>query len=171
MMTFKPMTYLVSFTAFVLLFMGRGAYVGYAKFSDLFLARAFLDAHSIQSQILVDPQGNVLQWEEKVPLQQGGFARITARNRSLPISIHFSDEPAPAIQSDPGASGIPLAANERTEDLRIDKAGRYLYARVFSTTKAKFEETTWLYKYDLQSRRIVRRSSANPVMLPAPFRP
>jgi hypothetical protein len=66
---------------------------------------------------------------------------------------------------------IPLAANERTEDVRIDKAGRYLYARVIAASQIKSKETTWLYKYDLRGRKLVRRASVSPVLLPTPFRP
>jgi hypothetical protein len=170
-MTFKPMTYLVSFTLFVMLFMALGIYVGYAKFSDLFLTRAYLDATSISAHVLANQEGNLLQWDDRIPLQHGAFARITASNRSLPIAIHYSDESAAVLQPTSGASGIPLAANERTEDIRVDKAGHYLYVRVLATSRAKFEETTWLYRYDLQGRRMSRRSSVNPVLLPVPFRP
>ncbi len=170
-MTFKPTTYLLSFTAFVVLFMGLGGYVGYAKLADLFLARSYLDALSINAQVLVDQQGNVLHWEDQVPLQHGVSARITASNRPLPISIHYSDEPEPTLQPSPRVTGIPLAANERTEDIRIDKASHYLYARVFATSNIKSKEITWLYKYDLQNRKILRRASVNPILLPAPFRP
>jgi|ERR1035438_5657597 hypothetical protein len=170
-MTFKPMTYLVSFTLFVMLFMGLGGYVGYAKMADFFLARSYLEAISINANVLVDQQGNVLRWEDQVPLPHGVSAHITASNRSLPISIHFSGEPEPTLQPSPWVTAVPLAANERTEDIRIDKASRYLYARVFATSNIKSQETTWLYKYDLQSHKILRRASVNPILLPAPFRP
>jgi hypothetical protein len=170
-MTLKPMTYLVSFTAFVMLFMGLGGYVGYAKLADLFLAKAYLEASSINVHVLADPQGHVVCWEERVPLQHGESASITASSRSLPISIHYSGGPEPTLQRSPGETRIPLAANERTEDVRIDKTGRYLYARVFATSEIKSKETTWLYKYDLRNRRILRRGSVSPIMLPPPFRP
>ena len=170
-MTFKPMTYLVSFTAFVVLFMALGGYVGYANLADLFMAKSYLDALSIHSQVLVDPQGHVLRWEDQVPLQDGVSARITASNRPLPISIQFSGGPAPTPQPSPRVTDIPLAANERTEDIRIDKASHFLYARVFATSNIKSKETTWLYKYDLQNRKILRRASVSPVLLPTPFKP
>jgi len=170
-MTFKPMTYLVSFTLFVMLFMGLGGYVGYSKIADHYLAQSYLDALSINVQVLVDPQGNVLRWEDKVPLPHGVSARIIASNRSLPISIYYSDEPGPTAQPSSGVNGIPLAANERTEDIRIDQAGRYLFARVFAASALKSEGTTWLYKYDLQRRKFLRRTSVNPITLPAPFKP
>ena len=170
-MTFKPMTYLVSFTAFVMLFMGLGGYVGYAKLADLFLAKAYLDARSIHSHVLVDQPGNVLRWEDQVPLQHGGVAHITASNRPQPISIHYPDGSERALQASPGMTDIPLAANELTEDIRVDRTSRYLYARVFATSNIKSKETTWLYKYDLQSRKILRRASVSPVLLPTPFRP
>ncbi len=170
-MTFKPMTYLVSFTAFVMLFMGLGGYVGYAKLADLFLAKAYLDARSIDSHVLVDQAGGVLCWEDQVPLQHGVSARITACNRSQPISIQYSGGPAPMVQTSPGVIDIPLAANEHAEDIRIDKTSRYLYARVFATSNIKSKESTWLYKFDLEGRRILRRASVSPVLLPAPFRP
>ncbi len=164
-MTFKPMTYLVSFTLFVMLFMGLGGYFGYGKIADHFLVQAYLDAHSIQSRVQADAKGNVLRWEETVPLPQGGVVRISASNRPLPIAIRYSDEPA--------ASGadIPLAAQERAEDLRIDQAGRYLYARVFASSDIKLKEATWLCKFDLQKRKVARRTAVNPILLPAPFRP
>lgn len=170
-MTFKPMTYLVSFTLFVLLFMGLGGWFGYGKIADHFLTQAFLDATSINVQVLADQQGQVLRWEDKVPLSQGGFVRILASDRPLPISLAYSGEPGATAQPAPGMQRIPLAANERTEDLRIDKAGRYLYARVFAAASVKAEELTWLYKFDLQGRRLVRRTAVNPILLPAPFLP
>ena len=170
-MTFKPMTYLVSFTAFVMLFMGLGGYVGYSKLADLFLAKSYLDALSINSHVLVDQQGNVLHWEDQVPLQHGVSASITASNRSLPISIHYSGGSVSALPVSPGVVDIPLAANERTEDIRVDRTSHYLFARVFATSPIKSKETTWLYKYDLERRKILRRASVSPVLLPVPFRP
>ena len=170
-MTFKPMTYLVSFTAFVVLFMALGGYVGYAKLADLFLAKSYLDALSINSHVLVDQQGNVLRWEDQVPMQHGVSASITASNRSQLVTIHYSDESASTDQASPRATDIPLAVNERTEDIRVDKTNRYLYARVFATSNIKSKESTWLYKYDLQSRKMLRRAAVSPVLLPTPYRP
>ena len=170
-MTFKPMTYLVSFAIFVMVFMGLGGYVGYSKIADHFLAQAFLDSLPIQAQVQSDQQGNVVRWEGRVPLPQGAFAKISASNRALPIEIRFADEPTPGPAPSPKATDIPLAANERTEDLRLDSSGRYLYARVFATSPIKEKETTWLLRYDLQSRRVVRRATTNPILLPRPFRP
>ena len=170
-MIFKPMTYLISFTAFVMLFMGLGGYVGYSKMADLFLAKSYLDALSINSHVLVDQQGNVLRWEDQVPLLHGLSVRITASNRSLPISIHYSGGSEPTLPVSPKVIDIPLAANERTEDIRIDRTRHYLYARVFATSPIKSKETTWLYKYDLENHKILRRASVSPVLLPTPFRP
>jgi len=170
-MTFKPMTYLVSFAIFVMVFMGLGGYVGYSKISDHFLAQAYLDALPIQAQIQPAPQGSVVRWEGRVPLRLGEFVSIAASNRSAPIEIRFSDQPAPGPTPSPRATDLPLAGNERTEDLRIDKDSRYLYARIFATSPIKEKETTWLCKYDLQNRRLVRRATTNPILLPAPFRP
>jgi len=170
-MTFKPMTYLVSFAIFVMVFMGLGGYVGYSKIADHFLAQAFLDSLPIQAQVQSDQQGNVVRWEGRVPLPQGEFASIAASNRSAPIEIRFSGEPASGSTPPMRATAIPLAANERTEDLRLDKANRYLFARVFATSPIKEKETTWLLRYDLQSRRVVRRATTNPILLPRPFRP
>lgn len=167
-MTFKPMTYLISFTLFVALFMALGGYVGYGKLADHVLTQAYLDATSLQVQ--VDQQGQTLHWEDDVPLPNGTFARITASSRPLPVSIHFPDEPRPA-QPGPGINDIPLAANEHTEDIRIDRAGRYLYVRVFAASSVKGQEITWLYRYDLQHRGLSRRTAVNPIMLPAPFKP
>lgn len=164
-MTFKPMTYLVSFTMFVLLFMALGGYFGYGKIADHFLVQAYLEAHSIQSRVQADAKGNILRWEDTVALPQGTLVRISASNRPQPIAIRYAD--------DLNATGadLPLAANERTEDLRIDQAGRYLYARVFATSDIKLKEATWLCKFDLQKRRVARRTAVNPILLPAPFRP
>jgi hypothetical protein len=170
-MTLKPMTYLISFTLFVMLFLGLGVYVGYSKIVDHLLAQSFLEATSINASVLVDQQGRELRWEGKISLQQGVVARIVASNRSTPISIHYSDGPGPTRQSHPTADAIHLSANERTEDLRIDKANHYLYARVLASSDIKSKETTWLCKYDLQGRRILRRTSVNPIMLPTPFKP
>ena len=168
-MTFKPMTYLVSFTLFVMLFMGLGGYVGYGKIAEHFLVQAYLDALPINAHVQLDPQGNVLRWEDAVPLPQGKSVRITASNRSGPIAIQFPDGPGPAVQ--PTETTIPLAPQERTEDLRIDRTNRYLYVRVFATSEIKSKEATWLLKYDLQNRQLARRASVNPILLPAPFRP
>lgn len=164
-MTFKPTTYLISFTLFVMLFMALGGYVGYGKMADHFLAQAFLEATPINVQVQEDPQGRVLRWEDQVALPGGGVASILASSRPVPISIHYSGDLGAAV------TAIPLAANERTEDLRLDKAGRYLYARVLATSNLKAKETTWLCKYDLQGRKLQRRASTNPLLLPAPFRP
>ena len=163
--TMKPMTYLVSFTLFVILFMCLGGYVGYGRMADHFLPQAYLDAAPVNVLVLSDRQGPLLHWEATVPLPDGAYARILASNRPEPISISYSGQATPSV------GGIPLAANERTEDLRIDPAGRYLFARVFASSGLKNEETTWLCKYDLRSRRLVRRSSVNPRLLPALFRP
>jgi len=162
-MTFKPMTYLVSFTLFVLLFMALGAYVGYGRITDHLLAQSFLDATPLPVQVLADAKGPLLRWEDRVALPQGGAVTLAASNRALPIALRFADEAM--------ARELPLAAHERTEDLRLDAACRYLYARVFAASDLKDKETTWLCKYDLQRRRLVRRTSVNPILLPAPFRP
>ena len=145
-MTFKPMTYLVSFTAFVLLFMGLGGWVGYTKLAEHFLAQAYLEALPIRLSVQRDEKGAVVRWQDKVALQAGVSVGITASNRAQPILIEVVEEPAPAMHSATGSTGIPLAANERTEDVRLDRANRYLYARV-------------------------RRTSVKPILLPAPFRP
>jgi len=115
--------------------------------------------------VLADAQGPVLRWDQRVALPQGAAVRVTAINRSMPVSIQFSDEPGSGIRS------IPLAARERTEDVRIDPARRYLYARVFAASDLKDKDTTWLCKYDLQRRQLVRRTSVNPIVLPVPLRP
>jgi hypothetical protein len=169
-MTFKPMTYLVSFTLFVLLFMGLGGYVGYHKIADHFLTQAFLDATPLQVHVQADPAGPLLRWEERVALERGESASILATSRSQPISIRYA-EAAASPQAPAQEYGIPLAAKERTEDLRVDRAGRYLYARVFAASSLKAEETTWLCKYDLRGRRLLRRIAVNPILLPPPFRP
>jgi len=161
-MTFKPMTYLVSFTVFVVLFMGLGGWVGYTKLAEHFLAQAYLEALPLSTTVQTDAGGPLVCWEDKVILPSGAAAGITARNRSVPILVRVGSEPA---------AGIPLAPNERTEDVRLDKAGRHLYARVFAASSMPDRGTTWLYKYDLQSRRILRRTAVNPILLPAPFRP
>lgn len=165
-MTFKPMTYLVSFTLFVLLFMGLGGYFGYVKIADHFLTQAFLEATPLNVQVVVDGHGNRLHWDDQVPLQQGGSARIIANNRTPELSIGYSSDSAPTE-----ITVIPLAANERTEDVRADKVGRYLFARVLTLSSIKSQEITWLYKYDLRKRKVVNRATVNPIVLPAPFRP
>ena len=170
-MTFKPMTYLVSFTAFVLLFMGLGGWVGYTKLAEHFLAQAYLEALPIRLSVQRDEKGAVVRWQDKVVLPTGGSVGIIASNRAQPILIQVVEEQAPATPAATGSAGIPLAANERTEDVRLDKANHYLYARVFATSSIPDKETTWLYKYDLRERRIVRKTSVNPILLPAPFRP
>jgi hypothetical protein len=164
-MTFKPMTYLLSFTAFVLLFMGLGAYVGYGRITDHFLAQAFLDAAPVDALGQADAQGVVLRWQGKATLPGGVSATFQASNRPQPIAIRYSDEPGSA------AHDLPLAAHERTEDLRIDPAGRYLYARVFAPSDLKSLESTWLCKFDLRKRRLVRRTAVNPIILPPAYRP
>jgi hypothetical protein len=165
-MTFKPMTYLVSFTLFVLLFMGLGGYFGYVKIADHFLTQAFLEATPLNVQVLPDPQGNGLYWDDQVPLQHGGAARILANNRNPELSIGYSSDSVPTK-----FNVIPLAVNERTEDIRADKAGHYLFTRVLAPSSIKSQEITWLYKYDLRKRKVVNRVTVNPIVLPAPFRP
>ncbi len=170
-MTFKPMTYLVSFTMFVLLFMGLGGYVGYGKLADHFLIQAYLEAIPIHAQVQTDPQGPMLRWDEKLPLQRGLVARISAVNRPQPVTVQYSDEAGSSMPQPSPPVGIPLAVNERTEDVRVDRAGRCLYVRVFAPPELKLKETTWLYRFDLQGRKVSRRTSVNPILLPAPFRP
>ncbi len=157
--TFKPMTYLVSFTLFVLTFTALGAYVGYGKIADQLLTQAFLEATPLRMQVLPDPQGPSLGWDERVALPQGGFVRVVAGQRP------------PVITIDGAAAGLLLAAQERPEDLRIDAGGRYLFARTLTPARTKAEETTWICRYDLKRRRPGRRTSVNPILLPAPFRP
>jgi len=157
--TFKPMTYLVSFTLFVLTFTALGAYVGFGKIADQLLTQAYLEATPLRMQVFPDPQGSTLTWDERVTLTRGDFVRVVAGQRP------------PAITIDGVAAGLLLTAQERPEDLRIDAGGRYLYARLLTPAKTKAEEITWLCKYDLKRRRLARRTSVNPVLLPAPFRP
>lgn len=168
-MTFKPMTYLVSFTLFVLLFMALGGYVGYGKIADSLLTQAFLDARPISVQAQVVQHAPLLHWEEKVQVQEGLVARIVAENRS-PVSITYSDE-SPSSQPAPRVNAVPLAAHERIEDIRIEPANRYLYVRVFAASQTKSEEITWLYKFDLKKRKLSRHTAVNPILLPAPFKP
>ncbi len=170
-MTFRPMTYLVSFTLFVMLFTGLGVYIGYGRIADHFLTQSFLDATPIDVHVLADQKGQVQRWEEQLPLANGVSVRISANNRALAVSIDYSDEPGPTLQPAARIKGIPLAAGERVEDVRVDKAQRCLYARVFAASHIGSKEATWLYKYDLQHRRLLRRTAVNPMMLPAPFRP
>ncbi len=157
--TFKPMTYLVSFTLFVLTFTALGAYVGYGKIADQLLTQAYLEATPLRMQVFPDPQGSILTWDERVALAQGGFVRVAASQRP------------PGLDIDGVASGLLLTAQERPEDLRIDAGGRYLFARLLTPARTRAEEITWLCKYDLKHRRLARRTSVNPVLLPAPFRP
>ena len=170
-MKFKPTTYLASFAAFVILFMGLGGYVGYVKIAEHLLVIAYLDALPVNARIQPGPQGNVLCWEDKLPQAQGAFVSLSADNRGLPIAIQYSDEPRLPGQSAPRGTLLPMAANERVEDLRADEAGRYLFARVLAASSVPSKETTWLCKYDFRRRRWVRRTSVNPNLLPTPFRP
>ena len=157
--TFKPMTYLVSFTLFVLTFTALGAYVGYGKIADQLLTQGYLEATPLRMQVLPDPQDPALNWDERVTLPGGSFVRVVASQRP------------PAITVDGASAGVLLSAQERPEDLRIDAGGRYLFARTLTPAKTKAEEITWICKYDLQRHRLARRTSVNPVLLPAPFRP
>ncbi len=170
-MTFKPTTYLVSFSLFVMLFMALGGYVGYGKLADHFLAQDYLEALPIQVQVQRDRQGPVVRWEDRVLLARGVSARILASDRALPISIEYSEAPGSTLQPPARVVAISLAPLERTEDIRVGKAGRYLYARVLAAASVEAKPITWLYKYDLEQRRLVRRTAANPILLPAPFKP
>lgn len=167
-MTFKPMTYLVSFTLFVATFTALGAWVGYGKIADQLLTQAYHDAMPVRVQVVAGPQGPALRWDERLPLPQGGFARVTAGAGLGSIGIDEAGGAGLAAQATPG---IPLGAPERVEDLRVDARGRYLYARILTTAKTRAEETTWICKYDLKRGRVARRTSVNPILLPAPFRP
>lgn len=169
-MTFKPMTYLVSFTMFVALFMVLGGYVGYGKIADHFLTQGFLDARSISVHVEADQRGTWLHWEDKLQVQPGLLASIRADNRSIPLSISYSDASSP-VPSSPEVAAIPLAAHEHVEDIRIDAPNRYLYVRVFAAARTKSEEITWLYRFDLRKRKQARHTAVNPILLPAPFKP
>jgi hypothetical protein len=170
-MKFKPTTYLASFAGFVILFMGLGGYVGYVKIAEHLLVISYLDALPVNARVQAGPQGNVLCWEDKVPQPQGAFVSLSADNRSLPVAILYSDELR--LPAQPGFRGtaLPMAANEHTEDLRIDPTGRYLFARVLAASNIPSKATTWLYKYDFRRRKWLRRTSVNPILLPTPFRP
>ncbi|HEX7553856.1 MAG TPA: hypothetical protein VF378_09890 [Geothrix sp.] len=170
-MKFKPTTYLASFAGFVILFMGLGGYVGYVKIAEHLLVISYLEALPINARVQAGPQGNVLCWEDKVPQPRGAFVSITADNRSLPLAILYSDEPRLSAQPASRGAVLSMATNEHAEDLRIDQAGRYLFPRVLATSNIPSKETTWLYKYDLQRRKWLRRTSVNPILLPTPFRP
>ncbi len=169
-MKFKPTTYLASFAGFVIIFMGLGGYVGYVKIAEHLLVIAYLDALPVNARLQAGPHGNVLCWEDKLPQPQGAFVSISADNGSLPLAIQYSDEPRLSQPAFRGAV-LPMAANEHTEDLRVDPAGRYLFARVLASSNIPSKETTWLYKYDFQRRKWLRRTSVNPILLPKPFRP
>lgn len=170
-MKFKPTTYLASFAGFVILFMGLGGYVGYVKIAEHLLVISYLDALPVNARVQAGPQGNVLCWEDKVPQPQGAFVSLSADSRSLPLAILYSDEAR--LPAQPGFRGavLPLAANEHTEDLRLDPTGRYLFARVHASSNIPAKESTWLYKYDFRQRKWLRRTSVNPILLPTPFRP
>lgn len=170
-MTLKPMTYLVSFTLFVMLFMGLGGYVGYHKIADHLLAQAFLDATPLDVQFQSDREGTVVRWEETIPVKGGGFATISACNRSQPVSIAFSPGGGQPSGVAHQTEVLPLQANERTEDVRLDRAGSNLYVRVFATSDIPSKETTWLCRFDLKTRRLTRRIAVSPATLPAAFRP
>jgi hypothetical protein len=170
-MKFKPTTYLASFAGFVILFMGLGGYVGYVKITEHLLVISYLEALPINARVQTDPQGNRLCWEDKVPQPRGAFVSISADSRNLPIAIQYSEGARPSAQPDSRGVVLPMAANEHTEDLRLDPAGRYLFARVLASSNIPSKATTWLYKYDFQRRKWLRRTSVNPILLPTPFRP
>lgn len=170
-MTLKPMTYLVSFTLFVMLFMGLGGYVGYHKIADHLLAQAFLDATPLDVQFQTDRAGTLMRWEATVPVKDGGLATISATNRPQPVSIAYSPSGSLSARSGSPTEVLPLQANERTEDIRLDREGRYLYVRVFAFSDIPSMETTWLCRFDLQTRRLTRRIAVNPATLPPAFRP
>ena len=165
-MTIKPMTYLLSFTAFVILFMALGGYVGYVKIADHFLTQSFLDATPLEVRVQADAQGPLLHWEGQVTLTKGGSARILATGRSPKVTFVYPDAAATGTQD------LSMAAQERIEDLRLDQAHRYVFVRVLAPAQVKtMEQITWIYKYDLQDRRLVRRTAVSPILLPAVFRP
>lgn len=170
-MTLKPMTYLVSFTLFVMLFMGLGGYVGYHKIADHLLAQAFLEATPLDVQFRSDREGTLMCWEETVAVKDGGFATISASNRPRPVSIALSLPGGHSASATPPTAVLPLQGNERTEDVRIDRAGRFLYVRVFASSDIPSKETTWLCRFDLQGRKPTRRIAVNPATLPPAFRP
>jgi hypothetical protein len=164
-MTIKPMTYLLSFTAFVILFMALGGYVGYVKIADHFLTQSFLDATPLEARVQADAQGPLQRWEGQVSLPTGGTATILTTSRDSRIAFVYSD-------AAPGTQDLTLAPQERMEDLRLDQAHRYVYVRVLAPAQVKsMEQITWIYKYDLQRRHLVRRTAVSPILLPAVFRP
>ncbi len=165
---FTPTTYLASFAAFVVVFMGLGLYLGYGRIADHLLAQGFLEARPLPAQLQADGQGPRLRWDERVPLAAGGFARIRAEGGSGAIVLAFA---AHASAPEAASDRLDLGAQARTQDLRLDGGGRHLFARVFVRGGQPGLETTWLLKYDLQGRRLVRRAAVLPALLPAPFKP
>lgn len=170
-MTFKPTTYLLSFAAFVLLFMGLGGYLGFGRIREHFLVQAFLQATPLPFQVRDNPAGGAPRWEALVPLPQGGPVHILAQDRTSPLSLEFSNGSGPGTQVALPVRGLAQSAQGRLEDLRIDQAGRRLYARVLAASEIKSKETVWLCEIDLQDRRLLRSTAVNPILLPAAFRP
>lgn len=167
-MNFTPTTYLTSFAGFVAVFMGIGLYLGYGRMADHLLVQGYLEARPLAVQVQADGQGPALRWDERVPLVAGGFARVTADGRSGLVALAFAAHASAPLT---GADRLDLGAQARIQDLRLDAGSRHLFARIFLRGGQPGLETTWLLKYDLQGRRLVRRAAVLPAMLPAPFTP
>ena len=161
-LTLKPMTYLVSFTLFVILILILGGWAAVQWMGDHFLTGGFLEAAPLRVQVVQDGPAPALHWEDKVPLPGGAYARITATSRSGSLTIAWSDLPGQPLL---------LPTGERVEDLRLDPSGRYLYARAFAPSGLPGKDSTWICKVDLHGRRLVRRAITSPALLPRPYRP
>jgi len=165
---FTPTTYLASFAAFVALFLGLGLVLGYGRIADHLLAQGYLEARPLPPQVQADGTGTRLRWDERLPLASGGFARVRADGRSGAIELAFA---AASSAAESAAERLDLGPQAGTQDLRLDAGGRHLFARLHVRGGQPGLETTWLLKYDLRDRRLLRRAAVLPAMLPAPFKP
>lgn len=158
----KPMTYLVSFTLFVMVVLVLGGWAAVQWMGDHVLTGGFLEAVPLRVEVVQEGPGPALHWEDKVALPGGAYARITASSRSGALAIAWSDRP-----------GQPLLvpAGARVEDLRLDPSGRYLFVRAFAPSGLPGKDSTWLCKVDLHARRPLRRALTSPALLPLPYRP
>lgn len=169
-MTFSGRTYLFSFTGFVLIFLGLGIYFGSMKIRDHFQAKAFLDAVPLQTRLVEVGGGRGLRWDAVLPAGGNLSARVQGGGPEQPVTIRYSDDPGP--WDAPGWVLLPVAAHERVEDLRLDPDRGRLFIRLRGRSAGTPAlETTWICTFDLARRRMVRKASMSPAMLPPPYLP
>jgi hypothetical protein len=152
--TFKPMTYFVSFISFVVTFFILGLVWGASKVQDYRMVQAYTQAVSLKPFVQPDAFPRLLRWEQDLA---AGSVHLSATN-----------QPASLALVRPGAAPQALALDTqgRLRDLRV--GGDVLYARVGLSSPLRPEETDFLQIWDLRSGKPLRQMRTSPGLLPPP---